>query len=44
MKFLKYLKFFEIFVVNGIFWFSMMNNGSIGNVTINIYGDNFENL
>ena len=36
------MKFFEIFV-NGIFSFSMMSNASIGNVNINIYGDNFKN-
>ena len=47
-KKLKILKFYEIFenleiFVNGIFLFSMMSNASIGNVTINIYGDNFKN-
>ena len=41
-NFLKFYEIFEIFV-NGIFWFSMMSNASIGNVTINIYGDNFKN-
>ena len=38
----KILIFFEIFLVNGNFGFSM-SNASIGNVTININGDNFKN-
>ena len=38
----KKIENFEIFV-NGIFSFSMMSNASIGNVNINIYGDNFKN-